>query len=636
MSAMAILKSWPRSLVLSAALLLACSGSSGKPHGSGNGDGDGAGDGDGPPTHTLLDGGGLGDGDDSSGGGSASVNECGSDNPAGLAVDAIATLKAGGSADSMRWLYPYDGTVFPRGLQAPLLMWDGEAADAVYVRIRSSHFNYEGCLRPDAEGRVALSEDVWKKAGQVTRGPSDPFTVELSVLSGNSAHGPISQKIIIAQATLSGSIYYNSYNAGATDDAFGTGGNGAVLRIRPGQDAEVFARANTCTACHSVSANGTRLVAMEFGGSPGGDDGQVYAIAPDTQPNPEPAVGSPAAAFVGLYPDGSVYLTSGARDNVGPELQGGFMSVEDRDATLYETDTGMPIAGSGIPSTALMPTFSPDGKLLTFNDYAAGQGHAIALMDYEHASHKASGLRTVYKQSDSFLGWPFVLPDDHALLFAYGESKFFDGQGAGISLDQGPASDLSIVDIASGKAFALAQAVGFHTADDLANEQTYLPFGQDDVHQVYFPVVSPVASGGYFWVFFDSMRHYGNFGRHRQLWGTALTISADGKYKSDPSHPAFYIGGQDVNTANHRAFTALDPCRVNGDSCKTGIDCCGGRCEFEAGDEFHEHGSCSSTTGMCAKENEACKVDSDCCAPPDGGDPYQCIAGFCATVGPVL
>jgi len=76
--------------------------------------------------------------------------------------------------------------------------------------------------------------------------------------------------------------------------------------------------------------------------------------------------------------------------------------------------------------------------------------------------------------------------------------------------------------------------------------------------------VSPVAAGGYFWVFFDSLRHYGNLGLQRQLWGAAVEISATGDYTVDRSAPAFYLPGQELGTGNHRAFAALDPCKMDG------------------------------------------------------------------------
>jgi hypothetical protein len=181
----------------------------------------------------------------------------------------------------------------------------------------------------------------------------------------------------------------------------------------------------------------------------------------------------------------------------------------------------------------------------------------------------------------------------------------------------------------------LAQAMGFRTPADAASNTSYLPFGAEDLHHNYFPTLSPVAAGGYFWVFFDAVRHYGNQGLQRQLWGSAVEIAADGKYQSDPSHPAFYLPGQEFGTGNHRAFAALDPCKKDGDSCRTGIDCCGGFCSIPEGQssEFAEPiGMCSSDQPMCAKRDERCLTDEDCC-PPEGDEPQNiCIAGFCAFV----
>lgn len=37
-------------------------------------------------------------------------------------------------------------------------------------------------------------------------------------------------------------------------------------------------------------------------------------------------------------------------------------------------------------------------------------------------------------------------------------------------------------------------------------------------------------------------------------------IHPDGTYTADPSHPAFYLPGQEFGAGNHRAFAALDFC----------------------------------------------------------------------------
>ena len=378
----------PRALLLGAALVAACSGSADKRQngsdtngaqgsdGDGNGNGNGNGNGGNGSMFPNRSDGGVFHGEP--------IDDCGPSNPAGLTPEQVSSITAGGNANGMRWLYPYDGTVFPRGLKSPLLMWDGAQADAVYVHIRSSSFEYKGCLKPTAQGRVDLPQGIWEQVGEATGGADDPFTVELTTLSGQNVQGPISEKIVVAQATVTGSIFYNSYNSGASSGGTGgTGGlpgfpglpggggipgfpggggfgglngTGAVLRIKPGKDAEEFVRQGTCTGCHSVSANGTRLVAREL--LAGTADGQVYSITPDTAPNPAPSRAvSNGSAFVGLAPDGSVYIASGAKNGVGPLLNGGTGIAPDANATMYETDSGSTVSNTGIPVTAMMPTF---------------------------------------------------------------------------------------------------------------------------------------------------------------------------------------------------------------------------------------------------------------------------------------
>lgn len=580
------------------------------------------------------------------------IDQCGATNPAGLSATQVAQLKAGGQASAPRLLYPYDGTVFPRGLTAPMLMWEG-GADAVYVHLKGANFEYHGCLRPSAAGQLQLPQDVWNTAGQQTGGRNDPLTVELTSMSGQTIAGPARQRWVIAQATLKGSIYYNSYNSQLAGG--GIVQSGAILRLRPGQPAELFERSGSCTGCHSLSANGERMVAMELGlgglggllggssgsnpldaigsllggtgGAGGGiagtiSSGPVYALTPDTAPNAAPARSATSTSFAGLTPDGKFYLSSAATVAAGPQLQGGF-GVGTGESFLIETDTGNVVADTGIPTTAMMPTFSADGTLLTFSDATQG-GRAIVVMDFDMKTRKAKNARTVVSDS-RFLGWPFVLPDNRAVVFSITDASNFSGGGVGISpiVPRGPTGDLGIVDLATKKVSLLAKAVGFANEADANAGKTYLPFGAEELHQHYYPTVSPVASGGYFWIFFDSVRHYGSKGSRRQLWGAAIAIQSrselsTGAYDGDPSFPAFYLAGQELDVANHRAFTALDPCRKDGAKCESGIDCCGGFCS---------NGMCGRDMHRCSQTNEACTMKSDCCRAQD-----ECIGGYCGVV----
>ncbi len=564
------------------------------------------------------------------------VDQCSTGTPSGLSAASVKALLAGGSAGSMRYLYPYAKTIFPRGLIAPTVMWDGASADYVYVHLKSMSFEYKGCLAPTATGQILLPQNVWVAASAHTGGAADPFALSLTTISGSTVTGPITEPLIIAGATLKGSIYYNSYTTKLNSSA---GGGGAVLRIVPGQNVTLFLGANGCTGCHAVSANGARMVADPF--TMGG--GATYALTNGGPANPTPLVpNAPNATFVGVYPDGSLYIGN-AHPNSDPNAtlgfggprSGGPGSTGPVHAALYETDTGNEVnncTGGGadagdctnIPTGAMMPMFSPDGKHLTFTDNAIASGGGMATMTFDETSKTASNYKKLFQVSDSstYPGWPFFLPDNGGIIFAIGNQADYSGGGLGLGLTgaiAGVTSDLYVADVASGTSTLLANAVGFASPSDAASNTTYLPYSaSDELHHNFYPTVSPIPAGGYFWVFFDSYRHYGNQGLQRQLWGAAVDVSSNGTYTTDPSHPAFYVTGQELGTGNHRAFTALDPCKADGSSCTTGVDCCDGFCT---------DGICGQPKPRCSNADETCSATQMCCDAS-----LQCIGGFCTQI----
>lgn len=639
-------------LLVGLAVPIACGskGSGDLPGGSGDDNGTGSsssggGTGD-SPGFGQDDGGGSFVPGSSSGGGADSgtpipattvfVDQCSTGTPSGLSAASVKALLAGGSAGSMRYLYPYAKTIFPRGLIAPTLMWDGASADYVYVHLKSMSFEYKGCLAPTATGQILLPQNVWVAASAHTGGAADPFALSLTTISAGTVTGPITEPLIIAGATLKGSIYYNSYT---TKLNTGVGGGGAVLRIVPGSNVTLFLGANGCTGCHAVSANGARMVADPF--TMGG--GATYALTNGGPANPTPLVANaPNATFVGIYPDGSLYIGN-AHPNSDPNAtlgfggprSGGPGSTGPVHAALYETDTGNEVnncTGGGadagdctnIPTGAMMPMFSPDGKHLTFTDNAIASGGGMATMTFDETTKTASNYKKLFQVSDSstYPGWPFFLPDNGGIIFAIGNQADYSGGGLGLGLMgavAGVTSDLYIADVASGTSTLLANAVGFASPSDAASNTTYLPYSaSDELHHNFYPTVSPIPAGGYFWVFFDSYRHYGNEGLQRQLWGAAVDVSSNGTYTTDPSHPAFYVTGQELGTGNHRAFTALDPCKADGASCTTGVDCCDGFCT---------DGICGQPKPRCSNADEACSAGHMCCDTT-----LQCIGGYCTQI----
>jgi hypothetical protein len=176
------------------------------------------------------------------------------------------------------------------------------------------------------------------------------------------------------------------------------------------------------------------------------------------------------------------------------------------------------------------------------------------------------------------------------------------------------------------------------------------PQHDDDAEMNYEPTVNPVASGGYAWVVFTSRRMYGNEATippycsdprgvdlvhnitTKKLWVAAVDIN--GKVSTDPSHPAFYLPGQELLAGNARGFWVLEPCRQDGSACSTGDQCCNGFCEAN-GDAGALVCSQTTITGNCSQTLDKCTTTADCCDQINN----SCIGGFCTqntiTVVPV-
>ena len=169
----------------------------------------------------------------------------------------------------------------------------------------------------------------------------------------------------------------------------------------------------------------------------------------------------------------------------------------------------------------------------------------------------------------------------------------------------------------------------------------------------YEPSVLPVPVGGYYWVLFTSRRAYGNtiapggsVARGDDKWGIPLPneeespsprkkiwlapLDLDYQGKLDPSHPAIYLPGQELESGNMRAFAALEPCRANGGSCESAAECCNGFCRQTGRNQNGPVLQCvPPPANACSQEDEACAVAADCCNSFD-----LCINKRCASPNP--
>ena len=159
---------------------------------------------------------------------------------------------------------------------------------------------------------------------------------------------------------------------------------------------------------------------------------------------------------------------------------------------------------------------------------------------------------------------------------------------------------------------------------DTANNTPRQDHTTDTVHN-YEPNVNPIASGGYYWVVFTSRRVYGNIAQTgpyddssqyspashpltKKLWVAA--IDENPTRGKDPSHPAFYLPGQELNAGDMKGYWVVEPCRPDGSSCTTGDQCCDGFCRSPpAGGPL----VCMKAVPGCANEFEKCITAADCC-----------------------
>lgn len=165
----------------------------------------------------------------------------------------------------------------------------------------------------------------------------------------------------------------------------------------------------------------------------------------------------------------------------------------------------------------------------------------------------------------------------------------------------------------------------------------------NDYRLNYFPSVAPTQAGGYTWVIFTSRRMFGNVAYHnpwdaapgescssgvpptKKLWVAA--VDSDWTPGTDPSHPAFYLPGQELEAANADGDWVSSPCLGVGATCGSDDDCC----NASGAGATHECRITSTTPSVartcqlktsCSPIGAACMTSSQCCTgvcPAGGG-----------------
>ena len=583
--------------------------------------------------------------------------------PSSAQMNALSGMPAADATVSM--LYPYDGTVWPLGLLAPLLQWNPAAHtfDTVKVHIQEKNFEYIGYFAANSMPfkNLPIPQQAWDQLTLSNAG--EPVQVSLTFAQGGNAFGPYTESWRIAHATLQGDIYYNSYgtslvkNSGTDGlDHYGKQYGAATLAIAPRATSPTLTAGinsinptgdgSGCRVCHTVSANGKTLVTQASNASASSYANTVIInLANDTTGGAGTSLQSANLMFPALFKDGSLLFSSS-----------GGLAFGDATSQLYSLPAGTPVANvSGLPAglQAALPAFSPDGKHVSFNFWGGSFGPtksdqiSLAMIDFD-GQKTFSNPRVLYTPPQGASGRPSVtfssfLPNSAGVVF---DLELSNPSGSWAYTWQRNTSELWWVDVASGTAHRLDQLDGYDSAgklylpDNASGARTHT--AAEDATVNYEPTVCPIAAGGYAWVVFTSRRMYGSVAEldpwdsdprqypwldqitDKKLWVAAIDINA--MPGTDPSHPAFYLPAQELHAGNSRGFWSFESCRPEGDPCYTGAQCCGGYCQHsEAGL------ACTSNAPKCSAEFDKCTKDSDCCGMSQG---IVCINNICSQSKP--
>jgi hypothetical protein len=595
----------------------------------------------------------------------ATINQ--SNLPAGDAAKLAAAVEADPAVTVLA--YPYDKTVFPTGLVPPEMMWNlGSAGDEYEIHLVAPSLDLAVLTTADPPSRFTLTQAIWNTfVGTAAGGDA---TVELRRLSNGVAYLSVTQTWTIANADVRGLVYFwnvsqgqllkadltvgqvypvfppSSGQPGSNSDPTGCGtlpcesGNpralfpeGGAFDTPPWED---NGAGNRCVACHSVSKDGSTLAAtFATGGSAG-------------------PIGTIDLATTGINTIGN-YFENGMFTAITPDGSLAVVNTADEHMHLVDAKTGVQLPSQlDSLSNVCDPAFSPDGTLFALATNCGGQPTGDSGTPTTFVLEFASSNLVVYQffeatgifqnpqtlvtsgqAGQSAFAFPSFSPDSKWLFFQggnYSRAKY----GACLATDpttcEHGSDDLYVVSTTPGStpvSLDETNAAGVQSAGSL--------------HLNYAPTVNPIVSGGYIWVVFTSPRDYGNlmvapypvqpppndttYINHKQLWVAAIDANIG---QVDPSHPPFWLPGQDMTTANMFGYWTLAPCKPTpGDggapaTCATGFECCSGFCRNEG-----QGLVCVNNPGGCSQIGEMCTATSDCCG---AGGNVSCLAGVCQNV----
>lgn len=505
--------------------------------------------------------------------------------------------------EAVTLLYPLDGAHMPNNVGPPDLQWHPVDApgDTYRIVMETPHATVRSYVAHDGPGfgsHHAVDPRAFRALADSARSAEVTLRVDRLPAGGDRVILGHPVTIFLSEDGLYGTLYYWQVRAAPAQSD--------VFRI----DAATSAResvfdvegSTTCVGCHTLSQDGRRLAAT-LGGD-GGWRSTVVDAASGTTPPAEllgPLV--PAYHAIAWSPDGDRALAS--RPLAGDRDDTRLFLLDGADGRELEA-TGLPTAPAG------SPTWSPDGARVAWME-GGGDGPSgteaatrIVIADVARDAFTPRVLHEGAALADSPEGGvtdshPTFSPDSRYVVFAHGTSSVSTTDG----VEAAPRSGLYLVSVEGGEPIRLDEGMG--------------PEGPVDAFwPVFSPFVTVEADGRLlYWLAFYSRQAFGNDRvgtggtRRRQLWLTAID-PARAEAGADPSHPPYWLPGQDRTADDIAALWAPTACRGRGEGCAASSECCSGECA--AADPAAPDVLTCRPPRTCRTAGQSCETEDDCCS----------------------